>query len=215
MTDEQKVSDEQELAFSDAVASTGGEKEAIEGDPKMFPPRDWGAVKKPGLFARLIRWLAQAWVDFQTWRENKELVVKFKKLNPKAIPPRFSRPRDSGADLASLEELVIPPGEVRMVSTGIAIQLPPGYEAQVRSRSGLAAKNWVHVLNSPGTVDEGYRGEVCVILYNAGKIEFKVEREMRIAQLVVKAVPRVVYKAIDNLSETERGEGGFGSTGVK
>ena len=107
------------------------------------------------------------------------------------------------------------PGERAIVPTGLAIALPSGYEAQIRPRSGLAAKNGVTVLNTPGTIDADYRGEVKVILTNLGTETFTVERGMRIAQMVVAAYNRVEWNAVDTLDETARGTGGFGSTGVK
>lgn len=101
-----------------------------------------------------------------------------------------------------------------MVETGIAIALPAGFEAQVRPRSGLAAKNGVTVLNSPGTIDADYRGEIKVILINHGDADFEIERGMRIAQLVVAPVTQVTWNAVADLNETARGAGGFGSTGT-
>ena len=116
-------------------------------------------------------------------------------------------------DLCSAEEVEISPGESRLIKTGISIELPEGTEAQVRPRSGLALRSQVTVLNTPGTIDEGYRGEVGVILINHGKSAFKVTKGMRIAQMVVKPVMRVTIKESGELSDTLRGEGGFGSTG--
>ena len=110
--------------------------------------------------------------------------------------------------------MVLAPGSHAIIPTGFAIALPPGYEAQVRPRSGLAAKNGVTVLNSPGTIDADYRGEVGVILINHGKEPFTVTRGMRIAQLVVAPVSTVHWHETDELPTTERGAGGFGSTGV-
>ena len=112
-------------------------------------------------------------------------------------------------------DLPLPPGKRAMIETGIAIALPAGFEAQVRPRSGLAAKNGVTVLNSPGTIDADYRGEIKVILINHGDAAFEIERGMRIAQLVVAPVTQVAWQAVDDLDETARGSGGFGSTGTK
>jgi dUTP pyrophosphatase len=100
-----------------------------------------------------------------------------------------------------------------LIPTGFALELPIGYEAQVRPRSGLALKHKVTVLNTPGTVDSGYRGEVGVILINHSSIAFQITHGMRIAQIVIKPVPQVVFEEVSDLSDTERGEGGFGSTG--
>ena len=136
-----------------------------------------------------------------------------KKLVPHAVLPAYAHPGDAGLDLYAAEYCEIPPGEWRKVRTGVAIELPPGTEAQVRPRSGLALHHGVTLLNSPGTIDEGYRGEIGVILINHGPVSFYVEPGMRIAQLVVQLVARVDVCEVDALSETSRGMGGFGSTG--
>jgi dUTP diphosphatase len=130
--------------------------------------------------------------------------------------PRYMSEGASGMDLhAAVEgELVIPPGEVRLVPTGLHIALPRGYEAQVRPRSGLALKNHISVLNTPGTVDSDYRNEVAVILANFGRGPFTVTRGMRIAQMVICAVARPEIIEVEELDVTGRNMGGFGSTGL-
>lgn len=122
----------------------------------------------------------------------------------------------SGCDLASAhrEEIVIPPNERRIIETGIALAIPANLEGQVRTRSGLAAKNGIMVLNSPGTIDADYRGEIKVILMNLGNEPFSVTFGMRIAQIVFSPVSYVDLKEMDTLSDTDRGASGFGSTGV-
>lgn len=142
------------------------------------------------------------------------MTVKFRKTDPSATLPSYARPGDAGMDLCSVEELVIPRGERRLVRTGLAMRLPPGYEAQVRPRSGLALKKGVTVLNSPGTIDEGYRGEIGVILVNLGDEPFGVCKGDRIAQMVVAPCARAEIALVSELDSTERGVGGFGSTGV-
>jgi dUTP pyrophosphatase len=139
--------------------------------------------------------------------------LKVKKLDESAKVPSYAHPGDAGLDLFASEDVTIPAGEYRRVGTGTAIQLPQGTEGQVRPRSGMALRHGVTVLNSPGTVDEGYRGEVAVILINHGKEEFHVAKGMKIAQLLVKNVETVETVEVRDLSETSRGEGGFGSTG--
>jgi dUTP pyrophosphatase len=137
------------------------------------------------------------------------------KLDPRATIPSYAHPGDAGLDLSSCETVEIAPGSTAMVRTGVAIALPPGTEGQVRPRSGLAARHAVTVLNAPGTIDEGYRGEVRVILINHGLEIFRVEPGMRIAQLVVAPVLRVETVSVDSLDNaTARGTGGFGSTGA-
>lgn len=128
--------------------------------------------------------------------------------------PSYACRGDAGLDLFSVEDLSIDPGDSILVHTGIKIQLPPKTEAQIRPRSGLALKHGITVLNTPGTIDEGYRGEIGVIIINHGKETFNISKGMRIAQMVVKPVFEVDVERVDALSETERGNGGFGSTGV-
>ena len=143
----------------------------------------------------------------------QELLIK--KLHNEAKIPEKAHKTDAGFDLFSVEETVISPGEYKLIKTGISIQLPPGTEAQIRPRSGMALKFGITVLNSPGTIDEEYRGEIGVILINHGKSDFHVEKQMKIAQMVVAPVMQVGIKEIAVLTETVRGEGGFGSTGIK
>jgi dUTP diphosphatase len=132
--------------------------------------------------------------------------------------PRYETAGSAGMDLPAAlgegETLVLQPGQRQMVPTGFSIALPKGFEAQVRPRSGLAAKYGVTVLNTPGTIDADYRGEIKVILANLGEDAFTVERGMRIAQMIVAPVTRAVWSEVDHLGETKRGGGGFGSTGV-
>ena len=139
--------------------------------------------------------------------------LRVKRLTPSATLPRRAHPGDAGLDLCAAVDLDIPPGATRLVGTGLSLELPPDTEAQVRPRSGLALKHSVTVLNAPGTIDEGYRGEVSVILINHGPAVFEVTRGMRVAQLVVQ--PTLAVEVTDSavLSDTSRGQGGFGSTG--
>lgn len=130
--------------------------------------------------------------------------------------PDYATAAAAGADLlAAIEaEIELAPLERRIVPTGISIALPAGFEAQVRPRSGLAARHGITVANAPGTIDADYRGEVGVILINLGKEPFRVERGMRIAQIVIARHARAVWREVSTLEETARGAGGFGSTGV-
>ena len=129
--------------------------------------------------------------------------------------PRKAHEDDAAFDLRSRVDVVIPSGKIMLVPTGVFMELPVGYEAQVRPRSGLALKHGITVLNTPGTIDAGYRGEVGVILINAGPADFTVARGDRIAQMVVQKLADVELVAAEQLSDTSRGAGGFGSTGVK
>jgi len=130
--------------------------------------------------------------------------------------PTYTTSGASGVDLSAdiQEDILLQPGQRVLVPTGISIAIPEGVEAQVRPRSGLAWKNGITVLNTPGTIDADYRGEIKVILVNLGQEPFTITRGMRIAQLVFAPVIQVAFKAVESLDETERNAGGFGSTGV-
>jgi len=130
--------------------------------------------------------------------------------------PRYATAESAGLDLLAAVEgdVVLAPGERRLIPTGIAISLPGGTEAQVRPRSGLALKHGITCLNSPGTIDADYRGEVGIILINLGQEPFTVSRGMRIAQLVIAALRRAAWQEVEDLDESARGAGGFGSTGL-
>ena len=140
--------------------------------------------------------------------------VKFK-LAPGAVLPAYETDGSSGLDIRANEDSVIEAGSWAMVGTGLFPEIQQGFEIQVRSRSGLAARNGVFVLNSPGTVDSDYRGEIKVILANMGKSEFVIEKGERIAQIVVCPVIQAQVSKVEEISDTERGSGGFGSTGTK
>ncbi|NLO28358.1 MAG: dUTP diphosphatase [Actinobacteria bacterium] len=140
-----------------------------------------------------------------------ELQVRL--LHPQARLPRRAHPGDAGADLHSVEEIIIPPGERRDVGTGLALAIPEGYAGFVQPRSGLAFKHGIMVVNSPGLIDAGYRGEVRVSLYNSGREPFAVAVGERIAQLLIQRVEEPAFVAADELPDTRRGQGGFGSSG--
>ena len=129
--------------------------------------------------------------------------------------PCYANPGDAGLDLYSAENFVLKPGERKVVSTGVKMALPHGYEAQVRPKSGLAIKHGISVVNTPGTVDSGYRGVVGVILINHGQEDFSVEKNTKIAQMVINKVEYADIQEVESLDDTERGEGGFGSTGLQ
>lgn len=142
------------------------------------------------------------------------MTLKFRRIHPDAVLPAYAHPSDAGMDLRSVADAVIPRGGRALVPTGLVVLLPPGYEAQVRPRSGLALKHGVTVLNAPGTVDSGYRGEIGVILANFGADDFAVKKGDKIAQLVIAPVTQPQVEETDAVDETDRGAGGFGSTGV-
>lgn len=144
-----------------------------------------------------------------------EVSVKIVRDNADIQLPEYATPQSAGMDLRANEELTIAPGDIKSVGTGLHIELPEGYEAQVRPRSGLALKKGVSIPNAPGTIDADYRGEIRVILVNLGKSDFQIKKGDRIAQMVIAPVTRVIWNAVDSLESSTRQSGGFGSTGVK
>lgn len=142
------------------------------------------------------------------------LTVPIRLLDPRADLPSYAHPGDAGADLRSSEDVVLEPGERKVVGTGISLAVPPGYAAMVYPRSGLAAKSGVTVLNSPGLIDSGYRGEIRVCLINTDPTNpVRLVRGDRIAQLVIQRVEQVQFAVVAELSDSARGVGGYGSSG--
>lgn len=140
--------------------------------------------------------------------------ILIQRLNDDAQLPQFAHITDAGADLYSIEDLVLQPGERALVGTGIALAIPEGYGAFVQPRSGLAIKHGISMVNTPGTIDAGYRGELKVILINHDlKEPFQVAKGDRIAQLIIQRVEHPVFVEADNLPDADRGDNGFGSTG--
>ncbi len=141
-------------------------------------------------------------------------VVKIKKLTSDAHVPHYAHFGDSGADLFSTEDCTLQPMARHAVATSLAAEIPKGFELQVRPKSGLALKSGLTVLNTPGTIDFGYRGEIRVILINLSSEPYQIEKGQKIAQLVVAPVAYAEFQEVDELSDTARGAGGFGSTGL-
>ena len=142
--------------------------------------------------------------------------ILIKKLSKTAIIPKYETQGASGVDISANinEDLTLATNESTLVPTGIAVSIPQGFEIQIRPRSGLAAKKGISVLNTPGTIDADYRGEIKVILINHGNEPFVIRNGDRIAQMVVCPIVQAKFEQVDELSDTERGSGGFGSTGV-
>ncbi|MCP3941590.1 MAG: dUTP diphosphatase [Desulfobacteraceae bacterium] len=141
------------------------------------------------------------------------MILKITKVNSEAILPRYAHDDDSGLDLFSMENHLLEPGKFKLIKTGIKIELPGNTEAQVRPRSGLASKYGISVLNTPGTIDEGYRGEIGIILINHSHLDFEITKGMKVAQMVIAPVLRPRIVEVSTLSDTQRGDCGFGSTG--
>lgn len=143
------------------------------------------------------------------------LVLPIKRLDPSVELPRYAYCEDAGLDIRSNEDIVLKPYERAMVSTGLAIAIPDGYAGFMQPRSGLAAKQGLTVLNTPGLIDAHYRGELKIIIINLDKEHsVSIRKGDRIAQLVIQAVPQVELNEVDDLGDTDRGQGGFGSSGV-
>jgi len=140
------------------------------------------------------------------------LTINVKRLDEDLPLPAYQTEGSSGLDLYASEDCLLAPGDFKMVSTGIALEIPSGYEGEVRARSGLASKFGIGVLNSPGTIDSDYRGEIKVILFNLSKKDFEVKRGNRIAQLIISKVEKVNLREVKELKITKREDGGFGST---
>lgn len=150
----------------------------------------------------------------------KEIKIKVKRLSKDFLDvplPHYATSGSAGMDIraAVKDEVILYPGKVEMIPTNISVEIPVGYEIQVRPRSGLAANHSIGLLNSPGTIDSDYRGEVKIIMMNFGKEEFKISRGDRIAQLIVSKVYTAQIEEVANLNSTKRGKGGFGHTGEK
>ena len=148
-----------------------------------------------------------------------EPIIAIKRLNPKCYSdialPRYMSPHAAGMDICAAvdDTQTLAPGEICLLPTGFAMALPPGFEAQIRPRSGLAVKHGLTIVNSPGTIDADYRGEVKVGLVNLGKEPYTIRRGERIAQMIIQRVHQASIRVVEELDETERNEGGFGSTG--
>lgn len=145
------------------------------------------------------------------------MIVKIMKLHPEVLLPQYSHPGDAGMDLYNMgEEVILKPLARALLPTGLKVAVPAGYELQVRPRSGMALRKGLTVLNTPGTIDAGYRGEVGIIVYNASPDEaITIKKGDRVAQIVLKKFEEIEWQIIDELDETSRNEGGFGSTGHK
>lgn len=146
---------------------------------------------------------------------TKQIKVKTLKLHEDAMIPEYKTPGASGVDLRTVKTIVIEPKDTVIVGTGLAFEIPEGYEMQIRPRSGLSVKTKLRVANSPGTIDSDYRGEVGIIIDNTGTEPITILAGERIAQAVIQKVEQVIFEEVDQLSDTKRGKGGFGSTGTK
>mgnify|MGYP002634375307 CR=1 FL=1 len=146
--------------------------------------------------------------------EENSLIVKWKKLHPRAVIPEYSHDGDSGCDLFCLEDTMLENDKITLVPTGLSVEIPTGYELQIRPRSGMTLKYGLIIPNSPGTVDSGYRGHIQIMMYPLLNNRFEIGEGDRIAQAVIIKVERPTFRVVEELSESDRGDGGFGSTGI-
>ncbi len=147
-------------------------------------------------------------------QSDETVTVRVKLISENAKLPQAANAGDVAFDLHSVINVTLEPGERQAIPTGLIMEIPKGYEGQVRPRSGLALRNGLSVVNSPGTIDSGYRGEVKVIVINHGREPFTITKGMRVCQIAIRQVPEVKFEVVEELSDSERGESGFGSTGV-
>lgn len=143
---------------------------------------------------------------------REEVEVKITKIHENAVIPTYAHDSDAGADIYAVEDITIKPNSTEIIPTGIKIEIPLGYEIQIRPRSGLSAKTKLRIANAPGTIDAEYRGEIGVIMTNTGNLSHTINKGDKIAQMVIMPVPMIKWIETEELSETERGEGGYGST---
>lgn len=146
-------------------------------------------------------------------RIPREMIdVKVQKIHEDAIIPEYAHVTDAGADIYAIEDMAVKPHTTVLVKTGLKVAIPTGYEIQIRPRSGMSLKTSMRVANTPGTIDAGYRGEVCVIMENTGNLTYNIAKGDKVAQMVIMPVPMINWIETDELDDTDRGEGGFGST---
>lgn len=184
--------------------------------PAYSAPGPYGALGLAPNRARVITFMNRNSLEIPATmpEQHTTLDIQLKMLDPGLEPPSYAHPGDAGADLRTREDLTLEPGERRLVPTGVAIALPEGFVALVHPRSGLATRHGLTVVNAPGTVDAGYRGEIAVTLLNTdARTPIVLQRGDRIAQLVIQRVEHAAFIPVEELPESVRGSGGFGSTG--
>lgn len=203
----------EQLRFN-PIENIEDEKEAVEEFIKEIKDdNSLSQNKKNTLITILEESLLAIYKLYEVPRER--IKVKIKKLNEDATIPFYAHKTDAGADICSVEDVVVPPGQTKIIKTGIAVAIPVGYEIQIRPRSGLSAKTFLRIANAVGTIDSDYRGEIGVIMTNIGGVSATINKGDKIAQMVIAPTPMIEWEETDTLDSTERGDGGFGSTDKK
>lgn len=204
---------QQILAQLSTMSGLNAEEERISGEEfiKDIQEDDTLSPEKKDVLVSLIRSTITTTCSLiETPRER--IPVQIMKCHPDAIIPQYAHPTDAGADVCAVEEVTLKPHTTQIVKTGIKVAIPVGYEIQVRPRSGLSYKTALRVANAPGTIDSDYRGEIGIIMENTGNLSIKIEKGQKIAQLLIAPTPMIKWEEVTELSDTDRGNGGFGST---
>lgn len=170
--------------------------------------------KKKDIFEKIVR-RSVALTEELSLNLRERISVKIKKINDNAVIPTYAHTTDAGADIFAVEDVTIAAGETKIIPTGIQMEIPMGYEVQIRPRSGMSAKTKIRVANAPGTIDSSFRGEVGIILENIGELDYNIKVGDKIAQMMIAETPMMKFEEVSELSSTERGNGGFGSTDSK
>lgn len=189
--------------------------EANEGLDKMFSEIETWEISenKKNFIKTFLNKSKELTIDLYN-NPREKIEVKIHRISKDAILPKYAHPTDAGADVYSVEDITIAPNETVIVPTGLTMAVPAGYEVQIRPRSGLSAKTNLRIANAPGTIDADYRGEIGIIMNNIGNKTETIKKGDRIAQMLIAPTPMISWKEVESLDTTERGAGGFGSTGT-
>ena len=190
------------------------EKEEIEKLIQDMRENPNFSQKKKDIFEKIVRRSIELTEELSL-NLRERIVVKIKRINEEAIIPIYAHSTDAGADIFAIENTTIEAGKTKIIPTGLQMEIPMGYEVQIRPRSGMSAKTKIRVANAPGTIDSSFRGEVGIILENIGNEDYEVKKGDKIAQMLIAETPMMKFKEVEELSSTERGNGGFGSTDSK
>lgn len=187
------------------------ERQSGESFIKEIEADDSLSLEKKDVLISLLRSTISTTCDLIEVPREK-VSVKILKCHPDAIIPTYAHPTDAGADVCAIEDVSLKPHTTQIIKTGLKVEIPVGYEIQVRPRSGLSYKTTLRIANAPGTIDSNYRGEIGIIVENTGNLTVKIDKGQKIAQLLIAATPMIKWEEVTELSDTDRGSNGFGST---